>query len=129
MKRMVILATAFIGICSMAMTSCEEQLPQEIQAQLDEKKEQVTDKITAQMKAALIEQLEDFLESDDLEESLGFSKEQLEETEQVIKQYIEEYDFDEAALTELVDEIQTLFNDTGLSKEEIQTKLNQLLEQ
>lgn len=128
MKRIIISIAALFGVSSVAMTSCEEQLPQEMQEQWEEKQDEVSSMVSSEMKKALISQIDDFLQSDDLEESLGFTEEQLAETEQSIEQYIENYEFDTESLTKLVGEIKLLFDETqGLSKEEIQTKLDELL--
>ena len=130
MKKIIISAAALFGVSSVAMTSCEEHLPESVQEQFEEAQEEVKSKVSNEMKEALIAQIDEFLQNDDLEESLGFSEEQLAQTEQSITQYIENYDFDTEALTKLVGEIELLFDETqGLSKEEIQIKLDKMLEQ
>ena len=130
MKKMIISIAALLGVSSMALNSCEDQLPQEVQEQFEEVQEETKSKVSSEMKKALIAQIDEFLQSSDLEESLGFSQEQLAQTEQSITQYIENYDFDTEELTKIVGEVEKLLEDTeGLSKEEIQEKLNEMLEQ
>lgn len=130
MKKLIISIAAFLGISSVAMTSCQDQLPQEVQEQWEEKQDEVASAVSAEMKKALISQMDDFLQSDDLEESLGFTDEQITEMEQSVEQYIENYEFDTESLTKLTEEIKLLFDEgKGLTKEEIQTKLDEMLEQ
>lgn len=112
------------------MTSCQDRLPQGVQEQWEEKQAEVTSAVSAEMKKALIAQMDDFLQSDDLEESLGFTDEQITEMEESVEQYIENYEFDTESLTKLSEEIKLLFDEAkGLTKEEIQAKLDEMLEQ
>ncbi len=130
MKRLILMAAALIGAVCVVMTSCEEYLPQGVQEQLEEKQSEAKEKVSDELKKALMDQVDDFFHSDDLEESLGFSEEQLEEAKQEINQYIQDYDFDSGALTQVIDEMKNLFDGTeGLSKEEIQKKLDEMLQQ
>ena len=51
-------------------------------------------------------------------------------TKQDIEKYVAEYDLDSETLTKFVGEIKSIFEGTeGLSKEEIETKLNEILQQ
>ena len=130
MKRLILMAAALIGAVCVVMTSCEEYLPQGVQEQFEEKRSEAKEKVSDELKKALMDQVDEFFQSDDLEESLGFSEEQLEETKQAIDQYIQDYDFDSGALTQVIDEMKNLFEGTdGLSKEEIQKKLDEMLQQ
>lgn len=130
MKRLILMAAALIGAVCVVMTSCEEYLPQGVQEQFEEKQSEAKEKVSDELKKALMDQVDDFFHSDDLEESLGFSEEQLEEAKQEINQYIQDYDFDSGALTQVIDEMKNLFDGTeGLSKEEIQKKLDEMLQQ
>lgn len=130
MKKIIISVAALFGVSTVALNSCEEQLPQAVQEQFEETQDEVKSKVSSEMKEAMIAQIDDFLQNDDLGESLGFSEEQIAETEQSITQYIEDYELDTEALTDLVGEIKLLFDETqGLSKEEIQAKLDEMLEQ
>ena len=130
MKRLILMAAALIGAVFVVMTSCEEYLPQGVQEQFEEKQSEAKEKVSDELKKALMDQVDEFFQSDDLEESLGFSEEQLEETKQAIDQYIQDYDFDSGALTQVIDEMKNLFEGTdGLSKEEIQKKLDEMLQQ
>lgn len=129
MKKIIISIAALLGVSSMALNSCKDRLPQEVQEQFEEVQEQAKSKVSSEMKKALIAQIDEFLQSSDLEESLGFSKEQLDKTQQSITQYIENYDFDTEELTKLVGEVEELLEDTnGLGKDDIQKKLDELLE-
>ena len=130
MKRLILMAAALIGAVCVVMTSCEEYLPQGVQEQFEEKQSEAKEKVSDELKKALMDQVDEFFQSDDLEESLGFSEEQLEEAKQEINQYIQDYDFDSGALTQVIDEMKNLFDGTeGLSKEEIQKKLDEMLQQ
>ena len=130
MKRLILMAAALIRAVCVVMTSCEEYLPQGVQEQFEEKQSEAKEKVSDELKKALMDQVDDFFHSDDLEESLGFSEEQLEEAKQEINQYIQDYDFDSGALTQVIDEMKNLFDGTeGLSKEEIQKKLDEMLQQ
>lgn len=112
----------------MAMTSCQEQLPQEVHEQWEEKQNEVVSVVSAEMKKALKAQLEEFLQSDDLEESLGFTEEQVSQIEESVEQYVEEYEFDTEALTKLTEELEGLLDEAkGLTKEELQAKLDEIL--
>ena len=129
MKKIIISVAALLGVSSVALNSCEEQLPQSVQEQFKETQDEVKSKVSNEMKEAMIAQIDEFLQSDDLEESLGFSEEQIAETEQSITQYIEDYELDMGTLTDFVSEVKLLFDETqGLSKEEIQAKLDEMLE-
>ncbi len=129
MKKLLISIAAFLGVSSMAMTSCQDQLPQKMQEQWEEKQETIVSAVSTEMKEALKSQMDEFLQSDDLEESLGFTDEQRKEIEQSMEQYIEQYEFDAEALNELTQKMETLFQDAkGLTKEEIQEKLDEMLE-
>ena len=129
MKKIIISVAALLGVSSVALNSCEEQLPQSVQEQFKETQDEVKSKVSNEMKEAMIAQIDEFLQSDDLEESLGFSEEQIAETEQSITQYIEDYELDMGTLTDFVSEVKLLFDETqGLSKEEIQARLDEMLE-
>ena len=77
MKKLMISIAACFGISSVAMTSCQEQLPQTVQEQWEEKQDEVVSAVSAEMQKALKAQLNDFIQNDDLGESLGFSEEQI----------------------------------------------------
>ena len=129
MKKLIISVAAFWGISSMAMTSCQDQLPQEVQEQWEEKQDEVASAVSAEMKKALKAQMDEFLQSDDLEESLGFTQEQLSQIEQSLEQYVDSYEFDAESLTKLTDDLELLVDEAkGLTKEELQAKLDEILE-
>lgn len=129
MKKLIISVTALFGISSMAMTSCQEQLPQEVQEQWEEKQDEVVSVVSNEMKKALEAQLDEFLQSDDLENSLGFSQEQVSQIEHSLEEYVDNYEFDTEALTKLADELELLLDEAkGLTKEELQAKLDEILE-
>lgn len=112
----------------MAMTSCQEQLPQEVQEQWEEKQDEVVSAVSNEMKKALEAQLDEFLQSDDLENSLGFSQEQVSQIKQSLEEYVDNYEFDTETLTKLSDEIELLLDEAkGLTKEELQAKLDEIL--
>ncbi len=112
----------------MALTSCQKQLPETIQEQWEEKQDEVVSAVSAEMKKALKAQLNDFVQNDDLEESLGLSEEQVSELEQSIEQYVDAYEFDTETLTKLADELENLLDETkGLTKEELKAELDEIL--
>lgn len=125
---MISIAACF-GISSIAMTSCQEQLPQTVQEQWEEKQDEVVSAVSAEMQKALKAQLNEFVQNDDLEESLGISAEQVSQLEQSIERYVEEYEFDTEALTKLAGELENLVDEAkGLTKEEVQAELDKILE-
>lgn len=129
MKRLIISVAAFLGISSIAMTSCQEQLPQEAQEQWENRQNEVVSVVSAEMKKALKAQMDEFFSSDDLEESLGITQEQISRMEQSLEQYVDSYEVDAGALTKLTDELELLIDEAkGLTKEEFQTKLDEILE-
>ena len=129
MKKLMISIAACFGISSIAMTSCQEQLPQTVQEQWEEKQDEVVSAVSGEMKKALKAQLDEFVQNDDLEESLGISAEQVSQLEQSIEQYVEEYEFDTEALTKLAGELENLVDEAkGLTKEEVQAELDKILE-
>lgn len=129
MKKLIISVAAFLGISSIAMTSCQEQLPQEAQEQWENRQNEVVSVVSAEMKKALKEQMDEFFSSDDLEESLGITQEQINRIEQSLEQYVDSYEVDAGALTKLTDELELLIDEAkGLTKEEFQTKLDEILE-
>ena len=125
---MISIAACF-RISSIAMTSCQEQLPQTVQEQWEEKQDEVVSAVSAEMQKALKAQLNEFVQNDDLEESLGISAEQVSQLEQSIERYVEEYEFDTEALTKLASELENLVDEAkGLTKEEVQAELDKILE-
>lgn len=129
MKRLIISVAAFLGISSIAMTSCQEQLPQEAQEQWENRQNEAVSVVAAEMKKALKAQMDEFFSSDDLEESLGITQEQISRMEQSLEQYVDSYEVDAGALTKLTDELELLIDEAkGLTKEEFQTKLDEILE-
>lgn len=129
MKKLIISVAAFLGISSIAMTSCQDQLPQEAQEQWENRQNEVVSVVSAEMKKALKEQMDEFFSSDDLEESLGITQEQINRIEQSLEQYVDSYEVDAGALTKLTDELELLIDEAkGLTKEEFQTKLDEILE-
>lgn len=129
MKRLIISVAAFLGISSIAMTSCQEQLPQEAQEQWENRQNEAVSVVSAEMKKALKAQMDEFFSSDDLEESLGITQEQISRMERSLEQYVDSYEVDAGALTKLTDELELLIDEAkGLTKEEFQTKLDEILE-
>lgn len=124
MKRIAVWTAAVLAVSSMMMTACADKLP----VNPEEAQTQLKEKIADELKSAFTAQMEDFFQSDDLGKSLGFSAEQLEEMKQSVAQYMEEYEFDEDTMTEFTNELQSLFDETqGLSKEEIQSRLDEMM--
>lgn len=121
MKRLIISVAAFLGISSIAMTSCQEQW--------ENRQNEAVSVVAAEMKKALKAQMDEFFSSDDLEESLGITQEQISRMEQSLEQYVDSYEVDAGALTKLTDELELLIDEAkGLTKEEFQTKLDEILE-
>ena len=112
----------------MVLTSCQKQLPETIQEQWEEKQDEVVSAVADEMKKALKSQLDEFVQNDDLEESLGLSEDQISQLEQSIEQYVDTYEFDAEALTQLTGELENLLDETkGLTKEELQAELDEIL--
>ena len=127
-KKLIISVAACLGISSMVLTSCQKQLPETIQEQWEEKQDEVVSAVADEMKKALKTQLDEFVQNDDLEESLGLSEGQISQLEQSIQQYVDTYEFDAEALTQLTGELENLLDETkGLTKEELQAELDEIL--
>ena len=127
-KKLIISVAACLGISSMVLTSCQKQLPETIQEQWEEKQDEVVSAVADEMKKALKSQLDEFIQNDDLEESLGLSEDQISQLEQSIQQYVDTYEFDAEALTQLTGELENLLDETkGLTKEELQAELDEIL--
>lgn len=129
MKKLIISVAAFLGISSIAMTLCQEQLPRETQEQWENRQNEVVSVVSAEMKKALKAQMDEFFASDDLAESLGITQEQINSMEQSLEQYVDSYEADAEVLTKLTDELELLMDGAkGLTKEELQAKLDEILE-
>ncbi len=129
MKNRILSAIVLLTITVMTLTACADKIPESVQTKVEEKKEEVTSKVTEEIKQATIAQLKDFLQSDELQNNLGFSEEQLAEVEQSLEQYIENYELDTDSLTRVAGEIKDLFDKAQeLSQEDLQSKLDEILQ-
>lgn len=100
----------------------DDKTSDEIKAEIAE---QVKDQVTEQIKS----QLDSFWSNDDLQESLGITKEQQQEVEKSIREYANNYELDTDQVKELTQNIITTLNDSkdipwDSVKEKIDTTIN-----
>ena len=82
------------------------------------------------MKDALTSQLEEFLKSSDLGESLGISSEEQQKIGQSIIDYVDQYELNEEELTKIQDSVKGLLQNTeGMDFQSIESMVNSILEQ
>ena len=111
-----------VTIAAALLGSCKAQLPQKLQEQIDAKQEEYSRKASEEMKDAFSSQLQEFIKSSDLSDSLGISSEEQDKIQQSLKDYEEELDNAQKALTDLI-------NQAGeLDKQTIEERLNQILQ-
>ena len=119
----VTIAVALLG-------SCKAQLPEKIQEQINAGQSELSRKASEEMKDALTSQLEEFLKSSDLGESLGISSEEQQKIGQSIIDYVDQYELSEEELDNAQKALTDLINQAGeLDKQTIEERLNQILQE
>ena len=69
-----------------------------------------------QLKKAVIKELEEFFAADELASTLGISSQDLKNIENSIKNYIENYEFDEESLKEIKSSVEMFLNNAMYKK-------------
>ncbi len=119
----VTIAVALLG-------SCKAQLPEKIQEQINAGQSELSRKASEEMKDAFTSQLEEFLKSSDLGESLGISSEEQQKIGQSIIDYVDQYELNEEELTKIQDSVKGLLQNTeGMDFQSIESMVNSILEQ
>lgn len=124
-----------ILLAAVSITACSDVIPESVQNAVDVKSKELKSKAAEELKQALKDQISDFIESTDLQTTLGLSAEEQEEVSESIEDYLESYDSDptqwKKALEELTKAINKLKEDgelKGLSTDELNKKLEEILE-
>ena len=87
-----------VSIAAALLGSCKAQLPQKLQEQIDAKQEEYSRKASEEMKDAFSSQLQEFIKSSDLSDSLGISSEEQDKIQQSLKDYVDQYELSEEEL-------------------------------
>ena len=87
-------------------------------------------KASEEMKDAFSSQLQEFIKSSDLSDSLGISSEEQDKIQQSLKDYVDQYELSEERNTTNAQKALTdLINQAGeLDKQTIEERLNQILQ-
>ena len=93
MKRFVFGGLGMAALLSASLTSCKAMMPETVQSQIDTIKEDATDKIAEDAKETFLSQLDEFIQNDALNSSIGFSEEEKEALESSIDDYLNNYDW------------------------------------
>ena len=119
-----------VTIAAALLGSCKAQLPEKIQEQINAGQSELSRKASEEMKDALTSQLEEFLKSSDLGESLGISSEEQQKIGQSIIDYVDQYELNEEELTKIQDSVKGLLQNTeGMDFQAIESMVNSILEQ
>ena len=117
-----------IAVAAVLLGSCKEQLPEELSSRIDEKREEYSSIASQEMKDAFTTQLDDFLHSYDLGESLGMSAQEQEQIEQSLKEYVDQYELSEEELNKTQEAIKELFqNGEDMTVQSLEDKLKEIL--
>lgn len=116
------------GIVILSLSSCQQQVTENVKTAIQEKKDAVVEKAADEMKGAVAAQIDEFFKSSDLSDTLGITQEQQEEVKESIKQYIEDYQVDGGQVAEIKDAVsEILTNPDGISQENVEEKLQEIL--
>ena len=119
-----------VTIAAALLGSCKAQLPEKIQEQINAGQSELSRKASEEMKDAFTSQLEEFLKSSDLGESLGISSEEQHKIGQSIIDYVDQYELNEEELTKIQDSVKGLLQNTeGMDFQSIESMVNSILEQ
>lgn len=119
-----------VTIAAALLGSCKAQLPEKIQEQINAGQSELSRKASEEMKDAFTSQLEEFLKSSDLGESLGISSEEQQKIGQSIIDYVDQYELNEEELTKIQDSVKGLLQNTeGMDFQSIESMVNSILEQ
>ena len=121
-------AVLTVMIAAALLSSCKGQLPDKLQAMIDSGTQEYSRKASEDIKDAFISQMEEFLKSDDLGESLNLSSEEKDNIERSVQNYVDQYELSEEELNKVQDSIKELLqNVQGLDADTIEDKLGEIL--
>lgn len=87
------------------------------------------EQLTEDIKSVFTQEVKAFFENNDWADSLGINKEDQTELEESIRNYVDNYELDEEALSEAKNAVnEVLENAKGLSTEEIKDKISAIFE-
>lgn len=116
-----VIALLFVAL---TLSGCQ---PDFSEAAMDKVVEDIKKEAVKQLKKALRKELEEFFAADELASTLGISSQDLKLIENAVKNYVENYEFDEESLKEIIASADMLLNNTeGLSAEELEKKLKEI---
>lgn len=119
-----------VTIAAALLGSCKAQLPEKIQEQINAGQNELSRKASEEMKDAFTSQLEEFLKSSDLGESLGISSEEQQKIGQSIVDYVDQYELSEEELTQIGDSVKEILqNAAGTDSQSIEDMLKSILQQ
>ena len=123
-KRIRIIAVSLI--ISMISLGCQPIVSEEyVEKAVDDIKAEAV----KSLKKAIKKEVEEFFASDDLASTLGISSQDMKEIEKSIRNYVDNYEFDEESLKEIKSSVEyVLDNADGLSAEELESKIKQIFE-
>ncbi len=117
-----------VTIAAALLGSCKAQLPEKIQEQINAGQSELSRKASEEMKDAFTSQLEEFLKSSDLGESLGISSEEQQKIGQSIVDYVDQYELSEEELSQIQDSVKELLqNAEGMDSQSIEDMLKSIL--
>lgn len=91
--------------------------------------EDVKKQAAEEIKNAVVNEIKDYLSSSKISESLGISEKEQEEIVDSVREYIDNYEFDEDQLDKAKSSLEELLkNADGLSAEEIKKSIGEILE-
>lgn len=134
MKRFVFGGLGMAALLSASLTSCKAMMPETVQSQIDTIKEDATDKIAEDAKETFLSQLDEFIQNDALNSSIGFSEEEKEALESSIDDYLNNYDWNTEELEKTKSDLSSFWEElskqaesSSLTKEDINKKLDEIL--
>lgn len=134
MYRGTIKKAAVLTLLAAALTGCQgdvtldnvgDKISESVNDTIARTKKQVSDDI----KSALADEVQAFIESDDLAVTLGISAEEQESINESIRGYIDSYEFDEEQLKAAKETVEEFLEGAkGLSTEEIKKNIAEIFE-
>lgn len=94
----------------------------------------LAEQMVASFETTFQEQIDAFLHSDDFSQTVGWSKEEKQQLTESLQEYLASYEWDTQQILEVKDKVTELLNDSellkrlkGITKEELDAKLAELL--
>lgn len=133
MKTLIWKGLAIAAVLVAGLSSCKGEVAEKIQNTMDSAKSDMQEMAADEVQKAIQKQIDSFLQSSEFEERLGVSEEQKEQIQQSFKEYLSSYDFGTEDIDEVKEGLADLAKeiadstDTKISKEEINEKLSEIL--